>query len=133
MSIADLPVLSMLRMRMHWHQERQRLLAENVANADTPDFKPRDLSPPEFEQSLPRTAQVVLARTSAGHMGLGNGNAPTQFSQHRNGVYSVRPAGNSVNLEDEMLKVASNAMDHQAAASLYSRSLGLIKMAITRR
>ena len=43
MSIGDLPVLSALRTRMQWHQERQRVLAENVANSDTPNFKPRDL------------------------------------------------------------------------------------------
>jgi len=42
----------------------------------------------------------------------------------------VRPAGNAVSLEDEMLKVAANQMDYQAATSLYSRSLGLIKSAV---
>ena len=41
MAITDLPLFSMLRTRMHWHQERQRLLAENVANSDTPSFRPR--------------------------------------------------------------------------------------------
>ena len=45
MPISDLPILSMLRTKMQWHQERQRLLAENVANADTPSFRPRDLTP----------------------------------------------------------------------------------------
>jgi flagellar basal-body rod protein FlgB len=45
MAISDLPILSMLSKSMRWHQERQRLLAENVANSDTPNFKPRDLAP----------------------------------------------------------------------------------------
>jgi flagellar basal-body rod protein FlgB len=133
MTIADLPVFSMLRTRMHWHQERQRLLAENIANADTPDFKPRDLAPPEFGQSLPPTAQVVLARTSTSHLAGPAGPGTGSFPQQRHAQYSVRPAGNAVNLEDEMLKVGSNAMDYQAAATLYSRSLGIIKMAIARR
>ena len=39
MAITDLPIFSMLRTRMQWHQERQRLLAENVANADTPNYR----------------------------------------------------------------------------------------------
>ena len=39
MPITDLPLLSMLRTRMQWQQERQRLLAENVANADTPNYR----------------------------------------------------------------------------------------------
>ena len=49
MSISDLPVLAALRTRMQWHQERQRVLSENVANSDTPNFKPRDLVEPKFD------------------------------------------------------------------------------------
>ena len=49
MSINDLPVLSALRTKMQWHQERQRVLAENVSNSDTPNFKPRDLVEPKFD------------------------------------------------------------------------------------
>ena len=49
MSINDLPVLSALRTKMQWHQERQRVLSENVANSDTPNFKPRDLVEPKFD------------------------------------------------------------------------------------
>ena len=47
--------------------------------------------------------------------------------------YDVRPAGNAVKLEDEMMKVAGNQMDYQAAISLYSRSLGLIRTAMGKR
>ena len=51
MPITDIPILSMLRTRMEWHQERQRVLAENVANADTPNYRPRDLAPPNSSRS----------------------------------------------------------------------------------
>jgi flagellar basal-body rod protein FlgB len=47
--------------------------------------------------------------------------------------FLTRPAGNAVNLEDQMLKVSANQMDYAAATSLYSRSLGLIKTAIGKR
>ena len=53
MSINDLPVLSALRTKMQWHQERQRVLAENVSNSDTPNFKPRDLVEPKFDRPAP--------------------------------------------------------------------------------
>ena len=52
MSISVIPILSMLRTRMQWHQERQRVLAENVANAETPNYRARDLAPPTFEKTL---------------------------------------------------------------------------------
>ena len=45
MGITDIPILSMLRTRLDWSQARQRVLAENVANADTPKFRGRDLAP----------------------------------------------------------------------------------------
>ena len=50
MSINDLPALSALRTRMQWHQERQRVLAENVSNSNTPNFKPRDLVELKFNE-----------------------------------------------------------------------------------
>jgi flagellar basal-body rod protein FlgB len=133
MPISDTPILAMLRTRMHWHQERQKLLSENVANADTPKFISRDLAAPNFDRLLsPRAAGVALARTDAGHIGVA-GSGGTQFQAEQGGRYEARPTGNAVNLEDEMLKVASNQMDYQAATSLYSRSLGLIKTALGKR
>ena len=45
----------------------------------------------------------------------------------------MRLGGNAVSLEDEMLKVASNQMDFQAATSLYNKSLGLIKIAVGKK
>jgi flagellar basal-body rod protein FlgB len=127
MAISNIPIFSMLKTRMQWHQERQRLLAENVSNADTPQFRPRDLAPPTFDRSNPATQPVRLAQTDPAHLGgLGGGE---QF-RGRGEQFAVRPARNAVHLEDEMLKVANNQMDYQAATQLYSRSLAMLKMAI---
>jgi flagellar basal-body rod protein FlgB len=132
MAISDLPIFSMLRTRMNWHQERQRLLAENVANADTPQYRPRDLAPLDFGRQVQQASgQLQLALSSPNH--LSSPSATSAFATERPGKYDVRPAGNAVNLEDEMMKVAANQMDHQAAISLYSRSMGLLKTAIGKR
>jgi flagellar basal-body rod protein FlgB len=128
MPISDIPLFSMLRTKMQWHQERQRLLAENVANADTPSFKPRDLSPLKFDPARPAAAQVGLARTNTAHLASAAGTS--QFQLDRQGDFETLPTGNAVSLEDEMLKVASNQMDFQAATALYTRGLGLIKTAL---
>ncbi len=131
MTIADIPILSMLRTRMQWHQERQRVLAENVSNADTPRFVPHDLADPRFDKAATSLTTPVLARTDAGHIvgSLGEGAA---FHPGRE-QFKIRPSGNAVSLEDEMLKIAANQMDYQAATSLYTRSLGLIKVAVGKR
>ena len=61
MAISDIPILSMLRTRMQWNQARQQVLAENVANADTPNYQAKDLAPPDFRREL-TTASLALAR-----------------------------------------------------------------------
>jgi flagellar basal-body rod protein FlgB len=131
MAISQIPIFSMLRTRMQWHQERQQLLAENVANANTPKFKPRDLAQPDPAQVQPAAA-VGLARTSASHITDATG-GPAQFQLDLRGTFEVRPTGNAVHLEDEMLKVAANQMDFQTASALYARGLGLIKTALGKR
>lgn len=131
-SITDLPLFTMLRTRMHWHQERQRLLAENVANADTQNYRPRDLAPLQFDRLRPNVAAGGLARTASAHIAAIGGSS-SQFEASKLGGNEVRPTGNAVNLEDEMVKVAANQMDYQAATTLYVRSLGLIKTAIGKR
>ena len=135
MAINDLPMLSMLRTKMQWHQERQRVLAENISNSDTPGFKPRDLVEPKFNPGTMNvsgmTHSLAMVRTSAGHIQAAG--ASDSFASNNRGGYETRPAGNAVNLEDEMLKVSANQMDYAAVTSLYSRSLGLIKTAIGKR
>lgn len=135
MAIMDIPIFSMLRTRLDWAQARQRLLAENVANSDTPNYQARDLAPLKFPEpskiaSGAPVTNVSLARTEGGHFGLFEGNG--RFAENKSG-YDVRPTGNAVNLEEEMMKVAANQMDYQAATALYTRSLNLIKTAIGKR
>lgn len=122
----------MLRTRMDWHQTRQKVLAENVANADTAGYRPRDLVQPNFERSDDRPLLgVSLARTESSHI-AGSGLSPSPF-RTRTGGYEIRPTGNAVNLEDQMLKTAANQMDFQAATALYTHSLNLIKTALGKR
>jgi flagellar basal-body rod protein FlgB len=132
MAITDIPILGMLRSRMEWSQARQRVLAENVANADTPGFKPKDLAPLKFPDpgdGAPATAaNIALATTEPGHI-VGIGGSGSGFAQ-TNDSYQVHPSGNAVNIEEEMMKVASNQMDYEAATAVYTRSLNLLKLAL---
>ncbi len=133
MGIADIPIFSMLRTRMEWHQSRQKVLAENVANADTAGYRSRDLVQPKFERDMQRpVVSVSLSRTEGGHI-AGSDAASSPFRTQSSGGYEVRPTGNAVSLEDEMMKVAGNQMDFQAATALYTHSLNLIKTALGRR
>jgi flagellar basal-body rod protein FlgB len=133
MPINDLPILSALRTKMQWHQERQRVLAENISNSDTPSFRPRDLIEPKFDgngSSVGGSAgSLAVMRTSASHIAVSGGGQSFAQDGGKSG-FQTRPAGNAVNLEDQMLKVSANQMDYAAATSLYGKSLHLLKVAI---
>lgn len=144
MTTSDVPLFSMLRTRMRWHQDRQKLLAENVANAETPRYRARDLRAPDFESMV--RGRVGAAASTGVSMGAGSGPARTdprhiavassqgtQFDVRRDTGIVTTPDGNRVNLEDEMLKVAQNQMDYQAVTGLYQRSLGLIRTALGKK
>ncbi len=132
MAISDIPILSMLRTRMQWNQVRQEVLAENIANADTPNYQARDLAPPDFSRQVSAAASVGLARTNPNHIAGGAGDGDSGFAANIKDRYEIRPRGNAVSHEDEMLKLGNNQQDYEAVTAMYTHSLGLIKMALDR-
>lgn len=134
MTTSDVPLFSMLRTRMRWHQDRQKVLAENVSNADTPRYRARDIRAPDFDQMTRSAGASSPTRTDARHIGIPAGSSGSAtFRAHQTRGTVSTPDGNRVNLEDEMLKVAQNQMDYQAVVGLYQRSLGLIRTAIGKK
>ena len=129
MSVADLPLFSVLKSRMRWLEERQKVLAENVANADTPHYRTRDLKQLDFNAELNAATQVRLAATAPGHIAAPAGET-SAYPQAPRGGFETKPSGNAVVLEEEMMKVAQTQMDHQTVISLYARGLAMLKTAI---
>jgi len=129
-ALTDLPVLGMLRTRMQWAQARQGLIAENVANADMPGFKPRDLVEPRFDRATGAAVQAstTLTLTSSAHIAPAGQGVGTDSKRAKE--FEIRPSGNGVNLEDEMMKAGENQSDYQLAASLYQHSLTTLKIAV---
>jgi len=130
MALTDIPILSMLRTRMQWHQDRQRILADNVANADTPNFRAHDLAEPNFDTMASAAAAPILVRTNPGHQA--GADDSTTFGRTEGG-FEIRAAGVGVAPENEMMKVAGNQMDFQAVSMLYTKSLGLLKIAVGKK
>lgn len=132
MSMSKLPLLSALSEKMRWHQTRQGVLAENVANAETPGFKGRDLAKFDFAEHMRGTGKPLRASTtSVGHIRT-NAETESSFGAQKAAGYDVTPDRNAVNLEGQMMKVTSNQLDYQAATSLYSRSIKILKVAMGR-
>jgi flagellar basal-body rod protein FlgB len=134
MAFLNMPVFSALADKMRWHQTRQGLLAENVANAETPGFRGRDLAQYDFADRNNgfSTASVTTTATQPMHFSVG-GSAESPFGAQRMANFEITPEGNGVTLEDEMMKVTTNMMDYQAATGLYTKSISILKTALGRQ
>lgn len=135
MDIGEIPLFSMLRGRLGYLTERQRVISQNVANSDTPGYVPTDLKPFSFRAQMQAQAgATVQAVTQPGHMvspSARRGAAATVKAQDKKDSETTLD-GNSVVLEEEMLKMADARMNYDAAISFYQKSLGLLRMAARR-
>lgn len=135
MNIADIPLLGLLRERMSWLNARQGVLSQNVANADSPGYTARDLKPLDFEDLLKRSSQSNdfsggLTITNPRHIAINNSAA--QYDEDDAPDTQADSSGNTVSLEEEMIKVADTQAQYQAAANLYSKAVDLMRTAIGR-
>jgi flagellar basal-body rod protein FlgB len=133
MNLPDIPLLSMLRERMSWLNQRQDTLTQNVANADTPGYVAHDLKPLDFSEELKKAespAQTAgqLMLTDPRHMSISTSTQPFDDVEVRDTEGS--PNGNSVSLEQEMIKVSDTQAEFQAATNLYAKTITMMKTAI---
>lgn len=128
MSVADLPLLKQITGRLTWLDERQRVIAQNVANSDTPGYVPRDLKPvSDFARALEQGGGLTMARTSARHLSS-NGAAP-RFQAEATPDSETTLDGNAVVVEEQMLKMAESRMAYDAAIGFYQKSLAMLRLA----
>lgn len=133
MGIGEIPLFTALSEKMRWHQSRQSLLAENVANAETPGFRGRDLkafSLEDVNEDRSR-ANVTTVATNPTHFSVSGGEGGDGHFQSRTlNSFEITPEGNGVTLEDEMMKVSANQMDFQTVTTIYTRSMQLLRTAL---
>ena len=122
--------------------ERQQLLASNIANADTPNYKARDI---DFKQALQQAVQgsqgnaapnapaAALVKTSAAHLpgklppgSLAQGTIQAQYRTVQQGSVD----GNTVDMDTERTNFADNAIRYQASVTLINGQLRSLMAAI---
>lgn len=124
--------LNALQSRMSWLNDRQKVVAQNVANASTPGFKPRDLMTQDFGKLMAgqeeATNGIGMTMTNAMHLPSPDGGA-TRTREIVSLDSETTMDGNSVVLEEQMLKMAESRMQFQAAVSFYEKSMSMLRMA----
>ena len=132
MDISKLPLFALVTKRMAWLSQRQGILAENIANADTPGYRPRDLKPVDFRRMLSaQSNELSPQRTEVAHL------TPTKPAEEYRSMEQPEPyetslSGNAVVVEEQMMKVAETAMAYQTTANLYQKHLDMIKAVLGR-
>jgi flagellar basal-body rod protein FlgB len=130
----------MLRSRLGYLNQRQQVVAQNIANADTPAYTPRDISGFSFkahvEAQKPGAPSAIggsaphLLKTVSSAAGGPSGPGGPAWRINRHPDSETTLDGNKVVLEEQMMKMSESRMDYDAAISFYQKSLGLIRLAV---
>ena len=108
--------------------ERQKLIAQNVANADTPGFRSRDLG--RFADTYRSAAAVTLRATRPAHL-TGAGWGGSERARDVGG--EPAPNGNTVSIEDEMLRAADARREFDLSVAVTRSALSMIRTSLGRR
>ncbi len=115
--------------RLAWLDRRQAVLAQNVANADTPGYRPHDLT--GFARSLAAVGRPELARTAPGHLAAVRGGAAGAPEDRR--VAETVPDGNAVSLDREAMRIAETDTAHALAMAVHRSFMGMFRLALGRQ
>ncbi|MFH1157647.1 MAG: flagellar basal body rod protein FlgB [Pseudomonadota bacterium] len=144
MTTQNLTLMQATIQKMHWHEGRQKVLAQNIANADTPLYTPQDIAPLNFKGLLESSASKLplsAATTgSAGHLTTTNskhldssgtsGSYHQALEKNQKNPYEASPSGNAVILEEQLLKMNENYADHRLTTTIYQKNIDLLKSSI---
>jgi flagellar basal-body rod protein FlgB len=131
MDLSKLPIFGLMGRRMSWLAQRQTILAHNVSNADTPQFRPQDLTKESFRKMVDgsKSPTVMMRHTDASHI------QPIRQSDlfrkdNSKDTYETALSGNAVVLEEQMMKVSETQGAYNLATNLYRKHVKMLKLAI---
>lgn len=130
------PTHALLTTSLRLRAARHEVLAANVANADTPDYRPRDLkfdgvlqaiTRGESQPSSMQGGQLMLVSTNPRHLGSSVRNVLVTENTDGEGKLDQ----NRVDLDREMTQLAENGLLYETSATLLSRTLSGLRYAIS--
>jgi flagellar basal-body rod protein FlgB len=132
MDLSSIPLFERISQRMAWLGERTRVLSQNIANADTPGYTPKDVKPLDFEAEMRRLDPVEPRRTSEQHM---TGTVPPagDFDVKKSKKFYEKAAEeNAVVIEEQMMKLSESQVNYNMMVNLYRKHVDMFKTAIGR-
>lgn len=137
---STLPLFEAIKHKLEWLSSRQTVLSKNVANADTPNYKPVDLKEANFQSVLKKTSEgtsvgagVGFVKTSKAHINATGESRDIFRSKKDKETFQTSLDGNKVSVEEQLSKISQTKMDHQLLTSLLKKHTELMKTAISIR
>ncbi len=126
------PLFDAIGKAMRHLGDRQRVIAQNIANGDTPGYKAQELAPPSFEGLVDRAGEIARPRVVASDAMRRLGAKPTAPANliRDPDISEVKLDGNDVTLEDQLLKMGQIQADYAALTGIYARQRGMIRTAL---
>ena len=133
MDFATLPLFQAVKKRLNWLGQRQEVLSQNVANADTPGYRAPDLQSYDFREIVRRETQQINMTVTDPNQMSGQRKRLRDFTEAELKIpYETRPDGNSVVLEEQMVKINEAGLKHHLTTELYRKHLTLFRLALGR-
>lgn len=132
MTTQNLGLFQALNAKMNYLDQRQKVLAQNIANANTPDYKPNDLSKVDFGTVLKTVTKQNVVRpetTNPLHMPSAS-DIEDPDSRRMKKTYDVVPTGNAVIMEEQMVNSAQTVTDYNLMTSLYQKNVNMIRISL---
>lgn len=114
-----------LRVGLDYHLQRHNVLVSNLAQAETPGYKPVDLARSDFEGEM----SVAMKATEPGHVGVAAGSAAPAFKVIEDPTAKAGLDGNGVDIDREAVKISTNQMRYDMLAQLASSELASLDWA----
>ncbi len=124
--VSGIPLFALADRRLAWIEQRQQVLSQNVANADTPGWRARDLKP---FASLLGKPPITLAGTEGASLAAGGARDAAGAAAAPG---EVAPDGNGVVLDKELLKVAETDTAHELTTGIVQAWIVMFRTAIGR-
>ncbi len=130
MDYSNIKLLSMMQLKMAYLAESQDVLSQNIANADTPGYKAKQLRELDFKKIAQAEANRLKMRaTSPSHSKGTKPNNDFRVDTQRK-THETTPVENSIALEEQMAKLAQNQHEYMLTTSLYNKTASMFKTAI---
>lgn len=137
MTIQNIGLFQAMNAKMNYLAQRQTVISQNIANADTPGYQPKDLEKVDFGKFLTKLIKeknfsVSMVTTDEGHLPPSS-NEASMREQAQKRTYEVAPSGNAVILEEQLMKSNDVQLNYNMMVNLYRSNVDMIRTALGKK